>query len=70
MAKMVQRYNETIFLTCFYEAKFQVFIYFARYLKGNVQEGNGTYKWSDRNELGKLLHPDCHKAVLQFLITE
>lgn len=47
---------------------FQVFIYFARYLKGNTsQEG---VKWLDRAELSKVLHPNYHKAVCQFLITE
>lgn len=49
--------------------EFQVFIYFARYLRGNGGESN-EYKWLDRTELGSILHPECYKAVAQFLIDE
>lgn len=47
-----------------------MFIYFARYIKGTLNDKNHSFKWADRSEMAKMLHPTCHKAVSEFLISE
>ncbi|XP_072395546.1 large ribosomal subunit protein mL46 [Diabrotica undecimpunctata] len=48
----------------------KVFIYFARYLKGQPPAKGLDFKWLDRNELRKTLPPQYNDSVKQFLIDE
>ncbi|XP_056632885.1 39S ribosomal protein L46, mitochondrial [Diorhabda sublineata] len=48
----------------------KVFIYFARYLKGQPPQKNLDYKWLDRNELQKAFLPKYNSSIKQFLIDE
>ncbi|CAH1118750.1 unnamed protein product [Phaedon cochleariae] len=45
----------------------KVFIYFARYLGGQLTQTNLDYKWLDRTELQKTLPPQYNTSVKQFL---
>ncbi|XP_044258159.1 39S ribosomal protein L46, mitochondrial [Tribolium madens] len=48
----------------------KVFIYFARYEKGQLENEKVDYKWLDREELAKSLPNDYVKSVSQMLIDE
>lgn len=48
----------------------KIFIYFARYLKGQPSLKGIDYKWLDRTELDKTLPPQYKSSVQQFLIDE
>ncbi|KAK4883511.1 hypothetical protein RN001_006830 [Aquatica leii] len=47
----------------------KVFMYFARYRSGNPFD-NSDFKWLDRMELEKELHPKYYNSVSSFLIDE
>ncbi|XP_063908577.1 large ribosomal subunit protein mL46 [Zophobas morio] len=48
----------------------KVFIYFARYEKGQVGNKNLEYKWLDRTELQNILPKEYGQSVSQMLINE
>ncbi|XP_972780.2 large ribosomal subunit protein mL46 [Tribolium castaneum] len=48
----------------------KIFIYFARYDKGQLEGKQVDYKWLDREELGKSLPSEYARSVAQMLIDE
>ncbi|XP_044757137.1 39S ribosomal protein L46, mitochondrial [Coccinella septempunctata] len=48
----------------------KIFIYFARHLKGQIENKNLNHKWLDRNELSKTLPAGYSKSVREMLIDE
>lgn len=47
-----------------------MFIYFARYLKGDVDGKSANYQWLDRNELEQKLPNEYYKNVQKLLVDE